>query len=304
MSMTKIFYLTAIVILFAANQIFAQSKDALQQKIQGIVASTNAVVGVSIIGNNGKDKISVNDEKRFPMQSVFKFHIGLSMLSEIDKGKFSLEQKVEISKKDLLLDLYSPIKDEYPHGTTLTIAEILEYTVSQSDNVGCEILLRMLGGAPAVENYFVKNKFKDIAIKFNEEQQQANWDLQFHNWTTPKAANKILESFYFNKKKLLSQKSYDFIWKIMRETETGKNRLKGQLPAGTVVAHKTGSSGVNKTTGVTAAVNDIGIVFLPNGRHFFISVFVTDSKESAAANEKIIADIAKASWDHFTKKTK
>jgi len=88
----------------------------------------------------------------------------------------------------------------------------------------------------------------------------------------------------------------------MRETETGADRLKGRLPAGTVVAHKTGSSGVNKTTGVTAAVNDIGVVFLPNGRYFFISVFVTDSTEDAAANEKIIADIARAAWDHFAKK--
>jgi beta-lactamase class A/beta-lactamase class A VEB len=62
----------------------------------------------------------------------------------------------------------------------------------------------------------------------------------------------------------------------MKETETGKNRLKGQLPRGTIVAHKTGTSGTNKTTGITAAVNDIGIVFLPNGGHFFISVFANN----------------------------
>ena len=29
----------------------------------------------------------------------------------------------------------------------------------------------------------------------------------------------------------------------MIETSTGKNRIKGQLPEGTIVAHKTGSSG-------------------------------------------------------------
>ena len=89
----------------------------------------------------------------------------------------------------------------------------------------------------------------------------------------------------------------------MRETETGKKRLKGQLPENTIVAHKTGSSGVNKE-GLTAAVNDIGIVFLPNGQHYFISVFVTNSKENSDVNEKIIADISKATWDHFTTTTK
>jgi len=87
----------------------------------------------------------------------------------------------------------------------------------------------------------------------------------------------------------------------MRETSTGPERLKGQLPEGTVVAHKTGYSGAHKTTGVYAAVNDIGIVSLPNGKYFYISVFVTDSKEDFDTNEKIIADIARAAWDHFSR---
>ena len=301
--MTKPFYVTAFLFLFIIGRASAQTTNVLRQKLQQIVSTKNAVVGVSIIGNNGKDTLSLNGARHFPLQSVFKFHIALAVLSQIDKGKFSLDQKIKIEKKDLLPDLYSPIREKYPNGASLTIAEILENTVSASDNVGCEVLLRLLGGPQVVEEYFTKNKFKDISIKINEEVQQANWDLQFQNWTTPKAANEVLAAFYYNKKKLLSQKSYDFIWKTMRDTETGKARLKGQLPKGTVVAHKTGSSGANKE-GLTAAVNDIGIVFLPNGRHFFISVFVTNSKENADTNEKIIADIAKATWDYFNAKSK
>jgi beta-lactamase class A/beta-lactamase class A VEB len=84
----------------------------------------------------------------------------------------------------------------------------------------------------------------------------------------------------------------------MKETSTGQGRLKGLLPAGTVVAHKTGSSGTNEE-GLTAATNDIGIVFLPNGAHFVISVFVTDSKENDETNERIIAEIGKVAYDYF-----
>jgi beta-lactamase class A len=300
--MTKIFYITAILFLSIANQTFAQT--TLRQKIEQIVSTKNAVVGVSISDNGGKEILSINGKKHFPFQSVFKFHIALAVLSEVDKGKFSLDQKIEITKKDVTTELYSPIKDKYPEGATLTLAEILQYTVSASDNVGCDILLRLIGGPQAVESYFVKNKFKDISIKINEQTQQATWDLQFQNWTTPKASNKVLQAFFDNKKNLLSQTSYDFIWKTMRETSTGVNRLKGQLPENTVVAHKTGTSGTNKQTGISAAVNDIGIVFLPNGQHFFISVFVTNSKEDADTNEKIIADIGKAAWGYFTVKAK
>lgn len=297
--MTKLFHLTALLFLFITCRVTAQPTESLRQKIQQAVSKKNAVVGVAIIGNNGKDSLSIHGDRHFPMQSVFKFHIALAMLSEIDKGKFSLTQKIKIEQKDLLPKLYSPIREKYPTGATLAISEILAYTVSESDNVGCDILLRLIGGPRVVQDYFVKNNFKDISIKINEEVMQNNWDLQFQNWTTPKAANEVLASFYYNNKKMLSTKSHDFIWKLMKQTVTGKDRLKGQLPEGTVVAHKTGWSGTNKE-GLTAAVNDIGIIFLPNGQHFFISVFVTNSKEDSKTNEKMIADIAKLAWDYFT----
>ena len=67
-----------------------------------------------------------------------------------------------------------------------------------------------------------------------------------------------------------------------------------------VVAHKTGTSATQN--GVTAATNDAGIVTLPNGKHYAISVFVSDSKEDEATNEKIIADISKKVWDYFIKR--
>ncbi|WP_185287107.1 serine hydrolase, partial [Chryseobacterium indologenes] len=185
----------------------------------------------------------------------------------------------------------------------LPISKILEYTVSQSDNVGCDLLLKLIGGPEVVEEYFIKNNIKDVSIKINEEVQQANWDLQFENWTTPKAANEVLSKFYYNKTKLLSKKSYDFIWKTMKGTKTGKARLKGQLTKIAIVAHKTGTSGANKA-GLTEAVNDIGVVFLPNGQHYFISVFVTKSTENNETNEKIISDISKVTWDYFIKKVK
>jgi len=300
--MTKQFHLAALLFLFINCQAAAQTTD-LRKKIQQIVSTKNAVVGVSIIGNNGKDTLSLNGDAHLPMQSVFKLHIALAMLAKIDKGKFSLDQKIKIEQKDIIPNLYSPIAKKYPKGTTLTISEILAYTVAESDNVGCELLLKLLGGPKAVEDYFTKNNFKDVSIKINEVVMQANWDLQFQNWTTPKAANEVLSSFYYNTKKLLSAKSHDFIWKLMKQTKTGPDRLKGRLPGGTVVAHKTGTSGTNKA-GLSAAVNDIGIVFLPNGQHFFISVMVSNSTENEKTNEKIIADIAKAAWDHFSARRK
>src|SRR5690349_20613823 len=107
--MTRQFQITALLFLFACGNALAQNTNQLRQTIQQIVAARNAVVGVAIIGNNGKDTLSLNGTGHFLMQSVFKFHIALAMLAEIDKGKFSLDQKIKIEQKDIIPNLYSPI---------------------------------------------------------------------------------------------------------------------------------------------------------------------------------------------------
>lgn len=300
--MAKKIQLLFLAVVLTVTGVCAQTIESLRNDIEQIVRSKNATVGIAISGTNSKDTLSSNGTEHFPMQSVFKFPIALAMLSEIDKGRFSLDQKIDIKKNELLPGLWSPIREKYPDGVTLTIAEIIEYTVALSDNVGCDVLLKLLGKPQKVETYLLKNGFNDISIKINEETMQSNWDLQFQNWTTPLEANRILQVFYENKDNQLSQKSYDFVWETMKTTQTGKNKLKGQLPEGTIVAHKTGWSGQNKSTGITAASNDIGIVFLPDGSYFVISIFITASKEDEETNEKIIADITKAAWEYFIKK--
>lgn len=291
---------SAVLILFLTGCQSANKKsDALRKEIEQIISDKNATVGVSIIGNNGKDTLSINGNRRFPLQSVFKFHIALAVLSEIDQGRFTLNQTIEIGKDALLSeDIWSPLRDDHPEGGSFTIARLIQYAVIESDNVACDVLIRLVGTPKSVEAYFKKNNIRDIAITFNEKVMQSRWDNMFENWTTPIAASNTLSIFYENEHNLLSKESHDFIWKTMKATSTGINRLKGRLPEGTIVAHKTGSSGTNEE-GLTPATNDIGIVFLPDGSYFIISVFVTDSHEDTATNESIIADIAKAAYEHY-----
>lgn len=275
--------------------------NSLQTQIEKIIAQKNATVGVSIIGNNAKDIISINADQHFPMQSVFKFHIALAVLAEVDKGKFSLDQNIKVSKDQLFpAPSWSPLRDENPDGGNFTIRKLIQYAVSLSDNSACDILISLLGTPKTIETYIKSVGINDIQIIHNEQVMQAAWDNMFENWTSPKAASQTLQLFYENKNNLLSKASHEFFWQTNKETSTGPNRLKGQLPEGTVVAHKTGTSGTHEETGISGAINDIGIVFLPNNQYFIISVFVTNSKENAETNDKIIADIAKAAYDFYT----
>lgn len=296
--MRRLLYLAVFFILIIGCKSSDKSTDVLRKEIQQIISDKKATVGISIIGNDGKDTISFNGNKHCPLQSVFKFHIALAVLAEIDKGKFTLDYKVEVKKDEMLPDLYSPLRGEHPDGGSFTIAKLIQYSVSQSDNVACDVLIRLIGTAKTIEEYFKKQNIKDIAINVNEEVMQSKWENMFLNWITPKASSEVLKLFYENKNQLLSKTSYDFLWQTMKETSTGADRLKSALPQNTVVAHKTGTSGTN-AEGLTPATNDIGIVFLPNGDHFMISVLVTDSMESEETNAKIIADIAKVTYDFY-----
>ena len=293
----KIFFLTSLLLPFIFYQARAQKADSLRQKIERIVSTKNADIGVSISGIEDHDTLSVNSNRHFPLQSVFKFHIALAVLNEVDRDKLFLDKEIPVTKTDLLPDTWSPLREKYPNGDiNISLAEILKYTVSQSDNNGCDILLRLIGGPKIVNDYIHKLGIKEVAIAASEEEMRKAWNVQFSNWTTPAAATELLKLFYEGK--ILSEKSHEYLWKLMAETSTGKERIKGWLPTGTLVAHKTGTSDTNEQ-GITAAVNDIGIVTLPSGKHFAISVFVSNSKENDETNEKIIADISKLTWDYF-----
>ena len=274
----------------------------LRQQIADILATKKAEIGVAIYALESKDTLTWHNATHYPMQSVYKFPLALAVLHQVDQGKLSLEQKIQVSKTDLHPDTWSPMREKYPNGNaTLPLSEILRYTVSESDNNGCDILFRLVGGTEKVHDYIQRLGVKAIAIRATEEEMHQSWDVQFTNWCTPFAMAQLLQAF--QQKKILSPQSQAFLWKLMVETPTGPDRLKGQLPAATVVAHKTGTSGTN-AQGITAAFNDAGILTLPNGKHVVVVVFVSNSKEDAKTNAQIIADIAKATWDYFKDKSK
>jgi beta-lactamase class A len=293
--MKKVFCLVTFIIVSSFN-VEAQTA-VLKQQIEQFLATKKAKVGVSVVGIESKEAFTVNATGHYPLQSVFKFHLALAVLNQVDKGILQLNQKIVVKKNDLLLNTWSPIREAYPAGDVeIPLSEILKYTVALSDNNGCDILLRLIGGPKVLNTYLHKLGIKDVAITVNEEDMQKDWDTQFTNWSTPKAATDLLLMFY--RHQILSQSSFDFLWRTMVETTTGKKRIKGQLPEGTIVAHKTGTSGTN-TEGITAAVNDIGIVTLPNNQHFAISIFVANSKENTDTNEQIIAEITQLTWAYF-----
>ena len=286
-----------LTIVLVSGFCFSQN---LKKKILQITKDKNATVAVSVLDFGNDKTVHINGNKKLPMLSVFKFHIGLAVLNEVDQGKLNLDQKILIKKSDLLENTWSPIRERFPEGDIeMPLGLLIKYTVAESDNNGCDILLRLIGGTETVQKFINSKGIRNFTIKVNEEQMHQGFEFMYLNTTTANSANQLLKDF--RGKKIVSKTSTDFLMTTMLETSTGKNKIVAQLPESVPVAHKTGSSGKNEK-GLTIAENDIGIVTMPGGKSYALSIFVSDSMESAETNTKMIADISKIVFDYFSKK--
>ena len=277
--------ISCLIFILISSFTFAQA-DGIRREIDKIIKGKRATIGVSLYDYKTGSTLNINGGKHFPMQSVFKFPIVLNVLTEVDKGKMSLNDSIFVSSKDLLPDTWSPIRDKYPQGNIkMPLSEIIRYTISQSDNNGCDILLHLLGGTSTVNRYIRSLGLTDMTVKKTEAEQHLTPSAQFYNWTTPNCAIQLLR--LFNEEKILSPDSRNFLWKTMVETSTGS--VKSEIPGEVIVAHKTGSAFFPGSN----VVNDIGVMQMPDGHTILYAIFIMNSKESKETNYKVIEDIAK-----------
>ena len=268
----------------------------LQKQLGQIAQAAQGRVGIAARVLETNESVALRGDEPFPMQSVYKFPIGMAVLRQVDQGKLTLTQTIKIIKLDYVsLRQHSPIRDEYPNGTEMSLSEVLRYAVSESDGSASDVLLRIMGGAPVVDQYLKSLEVDGIKVIDTEKEIGSDNAVQYRNWARPVKIVALLKAFQAGRG--LSKQNQLVLMRLMIETGTGRRRLKDQLPPGTRVAHKTGTSWT--IDGLTAATNDIGLITLPNGNHLALAVFVSDSKADEATRERVIANVAKAAWDYW-----
>src|SRR5262249_17941425 len=159
----------------------------------------------------------------------------------------------------------------------------------ESDNVACDKLLALVGGPDAVTTLLRELQLPGIDISHSElDLARGTPD----NTATPIGMVRLLEKM--QRQELgLSASSAALLASLMTRTQPGARRLKGNLPPGTPVAHRTGTSGPSRRLrGRSEATNDVGLVTLPDRTHVAIAVFVHDSPGDDAMRERTIAELA------------
>jgi len=297
--MKKFLSAVSLLIIFLVPVYVQAQQTDLRARIAELAKPAKGIVGVSVLNIESRDTLNYNGNARLVMHSVMKLPIAMAVLHLVDSGLFTLDKTIHIKKKDLV-KTYSPLRDKYPDGDVdVSVRDLLSYMVSLSDNDACDILLKFLGGPDQVTDYIHTLKVRGINIEASEEDMAKSWEVQYTNWCKPIDMIKLIDKFYTGN--ALSPASKDFLYKILTETSTGPHRIKGLLPAGTVVAHKTGTSPTNDI-GLTPATNDVGIITLPNGKHLAVAIFVCNSTANEATRDAVIATIAKAIYDDAVKK--
>jgi beta-lactamase class A len=242
------------------------------------------------------DTLSVNGDKMFSLMSVTKFPQALLLLHLVDQGRIDISKPLTFTPEHLSQRTASTLVKDHPQKTfALSIPEVLRYAVGQSDNISSNVMFDTEGGPDSVTAYLRSIGVDGISIGATYREFPR---FITANMGTPNALVSLLKKFHSDK--LLSDSSHALLWRTMSESLPGADRIKGQLPPGTVVAHKTGSSGTD-SNGVYIALNDVGIVKLPNGKHLAIAVLTGNSKSTDAELAKIIATVSKMAWDEFVK---
>jgi beta-lactamase class A len=316
-------------LMMMGTAISASAGEQLPERWRKIAAGTDGMVGAAALHLGSGRLVTLNGDERFPLASVCKLPIAMNLLALVDEGKFALNQEIEVLPRDVVSSV-SPLAKRWPAQRRFPLQEMIELMIAASDNTAVETLFRIGGEGPAMAARFREWKIEGVRVDRSERQcgLDRNGITQYPppaEWTdesiqalmakarpkvqyqatkrflndprdtgTPTGTVQLLKRAFAGE--VLSKRSTALLIEALKATTTFPTRLKGLLPAGTVVAHKTGSSGT--TNGLAAATNDSGVIFLPDGGQLAVSVYVKASTRSDAERDSIIARIARAAFDY------
>lgn len=267
----------------------------LSQQIARIASHAQGRVGVACSLPGTRLDCDLHASDAFPMQSVYKLPIAMTMLHAIEEGRFRLDEKVRFLPSDLISpDQYSPLRDAHPHGNVeVPIEELLRGAIVNSDGVASDILMRTLGGPSVPDAYVRRLGIRGIHIIDTEKTLGRQVKLEDRDSAEPRALVALLRLLADHSP--LTPEHTQMLLGWMTTTTTGGARIRALLPQGTVVADKTGTSGTGRP--VTNATNDAALITLPDGRRLALAVLVADARAPSAVREKTIAETAKAVYD-------
>jgi beta-lactamase class A len=317
---------TIAALLLAASA--AAHAEPIDAEIQRLAQPALGTVGVAAWRLDGKGPhLLLNNNERYPLASTFKIAVAGAVLKRVDAGEITLDQMITVDPAMMVPS--EVLADRFIHpGVALSVHNLLELMLTQSDNTATDVMVKTAGGTQAVTAWLRAQGVRDQRIDRDtagllrdffslpagasftesfEAGQKADpaiekksllpnpaFDNDPRDTSTPEAMATLLTHIFSGK--ALKPAGTKTITEIMERCRTGDARLRGRLPAGTKVADKTGTIG--------GTVNDVGVITLPdNAGQVVIAVFIKSSTAPISVREKAIAEIARAVRDFYLFRT-
>jgi len=271
----------------------------LRTRLASIEEASGGVLGVSLVVVETEDGVSLHGREPFPMASTFKVAVALSVLTKVDRRDLRLTDVIHLAPADARPGMGDGLGDHMPPtGLDKTVRELLEAMLEESDNTACDALLSRVGGPLGVTAQLqllgvagMHVDRSELELGQDSEREGDAFSRDPRDQTTPEAMVGLFRKILAGEALTPGSTAHLLAW--MAAATTGRMRLQAGLPPGTKLAHKTG------TGRGFLAVNDAGIIVLPDGKHLVVATYLRDSHAPLADQEHVLAEVARAAYERW-----
>lgn len=299
-----------------------QPNPQLFAALRALAQSFEGRLGVAVSRVDSDWTFSSQGDAYFPQQSVSKLWVALAIFDAVDSGRLRLDQTVTITRDDLTL-FHQPIAQLVGNtGYRTNISELLLRSMTQSDNTANDSLLRTVGGPTAVRAVLERRRLGGIRFANGERALQSEtaglqWQQRYsigrsfyaaraqlpesvrrealdrYLATLPDGAQPVAIVAALARLKrgeLLSPSSTRILLSLMSESQTGRQRLAGGVPADWRFGHKTGTG--QEFAGTSTGYNDVGIMTAPDGTNYSVAVMIASTKQAIPVRQQVMQGVS------------
>ena len=263
------------------------SLSAATAKVQELIQKSGADVGIAFGTLDGKTEWFFHADDVFHAASTMKIPVMIELFHQVREGKLKLDDPLPIKNEfhslvdgsvytlstsdDSDADLYKAV------GQTRTLRQLCELMITVSSNFSANLLIEKLG----VENIraTVHSLHADGMSVLRGVEDEKAYEKGMNNTTTARGLFVLLEAIAQGK--AVDEASSRQMIEIL-ERQKFNEAIPAGLPAGTLVAHKTGE--------ITKIHHDAAIVFAPKP---FVLVILVRGIADMKVSSALMADITR-----------
>jgi beta-lactamase class A len=235
-------------------------------------------------------KFAWRPDDRFVMCSTFKLSMTALVLTRVDAGHEQLDRMIHYSAADIIDDWYAPVAKANLAKGQLSVAEMCQAAVEDSDNTCANLLLASVGGPAALTAFWRANGDATSRLDHNEPVLNRSPPGDPHDTTTPRAMAGNVRRFVLGKR--LSAPSRERLTGWMIDCRTGDNRLRGGLPKAWRIGDKTGNNGKD-------ASGDLAIAWPRPDRPILVCAYVQGGSPTTDQITAVFADIGRLAGERL-----